>query len=131
MVMWRCSAPLHMLGAAPREPTAGGRKRTDPLFCDFQPAGAVVGIVGGNGAGKTTLFRMIMGQDTPDSGEGRAVRASTVRCQIQTLLLTPLRSLQHYVAITSKRLYLSTHHAQPKVSKLAVMWVAVSRHYVA
>ncbi len=28
----------------------------------------VVGIVGGNGAGKSTLFRMIMGQEKPDSG---------------------------------------------------------------
>ncbi|GHC29786.1 energy-dependent translational throttle protein EttA [Kushneria pakistanensis] len=33
------------------------------------PAGAIVGIVGGNGAGKSTLFRMITGQEQPDSGE--------------------------------------------------------------
>ncbi len=32
------------------------------------PAGGIVGVVGPNGAGKTTLFRMIVGQDTPDSG---------------------------------------------------------------
>ena len=32
------------------------------------PPGAIVGIVGPNGAGKTTLFRMITGQDKPDSG---------------------------------------------------------------
>ena len=32
------------------------------------PAGAIIGIIGPNGAGKTTLFRMIVGQDTPDSG---------------------------------------------------------------
>lgn len=32
------------------------------------PPGAVVGIIGGNGAGKTTLFRLITGQDQPDSG---------------------------------------------------------------
>ena len=32
------------------------------------PPGAMVGIVGANGAGKTTLFRMITGQETPDSG---------------------------------------------------------------
>jgi len=32
------------------------------------PPGAIVGIVGPNGAGKTTLFRMITGQETPDSG---------------------------------------------------------------
>ena len=32
------------------------------------PPGAIVGIVGPNGAGKTTLFRMIVGQETADSG---------------------------------------------------------------
>jgi energy-dependent translational throttle protein EttA len=32
------------------------------------PPGGIVGIIGPNGAGKTTLFRIIMGQETPDSG---------------------------------------------------------------
>ena len=32
------------------------------------PAGAIVGIIGPNGAGKTTLFKMITGQENPDSG---------------------------------------------------------------
>jgi energy-dependent translational throttle protein EttA len=32
------------------------------------PKGAIVGIVGGNGAGKSTLFRMIAGQEQPDTG---------------------------------------------------------------
>ncbi len=32
------------------------------------PPGGIVGIIGPNGAGKTTLFRLITGQDTPDSG---------------------------------------------------------------
>jgi len=32
------------------------------------PAGGIVGVIGPNGAGKTTLFRMIVGQEKPDSG---------------------------------------------------------------
>ncbi len=35
------------------------------------PAGGIVGVIGPNGAGKTTLFRMITGQEKPDSGSIR------------------------------------------------------------
>jgi ATP-binding cassette ChvD family protein len=36
---------------------------------DFKlPPGGIVGVIGPNGAGKTTLFRMIIGQEKPDSG---------------------------------------------------------------
>ncbi|HTC11802.1 MAG TPA: energy-dependent translational throttle protein EttA [Acetobacteraceae bacterium] len=36
---------------------------------DFKlPPGGIVGVIGPNGAGKTTLFRMIIGQEQPDSG---------------------------------------------------------------
>ncbi|RII28224.1 MAG: energy-dependent translational throttle protein EttA [Geobacter sp.] len=35
------------------------------------PRGGIVGIIGPNGAGKTTLFRMITGQEQPDSGSFR------------------------------------------------------------
>jgi ATP-binding cassette ChvD family protein len=35
------------------------------------PPGGIVGIIGPNGAGKTTLFRMITGQEAPDSGSFR------------------------------------------------------------
>ena len=35
------------------------------------PPGAIVGVIGPNGAGKTTLFRMMTGQETPDSGTFR------------------------------------------------------------
>ncbi len=41
------------------------------LFEDltFQlPPGGIIGVIGPNGAGKTTLFRMIIGQEEPDSG---------------------------------------------------------------
>jgi len=45
------------------------------------PPGAIVGIIGPNGAGKSTLFRMIAGQDKPDSGEvniGQTVKIAFV-----------------------------------------------------
>ncbi len=41
------------------------------LFEDLSfsiPQGAIVGIIGGNGAGKSTLFKMISGEETPDTG---------------------------------------------------------------
>ncbi|MCH2394961.1 energy-dependent translational throttle protein EttA [Oceanibaculum sp.] len=45
----------------------GNRLLIDDL--DFKlPPGGIVGVIGPNGAGKTTLFRMITGQETPDSG---------------------------------------------------------------
>src|SRR5262252_2052885 len=35
------------------------------------PPGGIIGVIGPNGAGKTTLFRMIIGQEQPDSGKIR------------------------------------------------------------
>ncbi|HEY5311412.1 MAG TPA: energy-dependent translational throttle protein EttA [Pirellulales bacterium] len=48
----------------------GDRQLIDNLSFRL-PAGGIVGIVGPNGAGKTTLFRMMVGQDQPDSGQMR------------------------------------------------------------
>ena len=45
----------------------GDRLLIEDLTFNLPPAG-IVGIIGANGAGKTTLFRMITGQESPDSG---------------------------------------------------------------
>jgi sulfate-transporting ATPase len=46
----------------------GDRLLIESLSFDLPRAG-IVGVIGANGAGKTTLFKMITGDDAPDSGE--------------------------------------------------------------
>ncbi|MFT2212449.1 energy-dependent translational throttle protein EttA [Rhizobium giardinii] len=48
----------------------GDRVLIDNLSIKLPPGG-IVGVIGPNGAGKTTLFRMITGQEKPDSGSFR------------------------------------------------------------
>jgi ATP-binding cassette ChvD family protein len=48
----------------------GDRLLFEDLSFSLPPAG-IVGVIGPNGAGKTTLFRMIAGEEQPDSGSLR------------------------------------------------------------
>ena len=75
--------------AAARRRRGRGRRRLegfgDRLLVEDMtfslPPGGIVGVIGPNGAGKTTLFRMIAGEEQPDSGElrvGETVEAAYV-----------------------------------------------------
>ncbi|HEY3521725.1 MAG TPA: energy-dependent translational throttle protein EttA [Rhodanobacteraceae bacterium] len=60
--------------------SCGDRLLIDDLSFKVPP-GAIVGIIGPNGAGKSTLFKMIIGQEKPDSGEittGQTVKLAYV-----------------------------------------------------
>lgn len=58
----------------------GDRLLIDDLSFSL-PRNGIVGVIGPNGAGKTTLFKMLLGQESPDSGEiklGETVKISYV-----------------------------------------------------
>ncbi|MBK6684667.1 MAG: energy-dependent translational throttle protein EttA [Deltaproteobacteria bacterium] len=60
------------LGGAVVEAVGISKAYGDKLLFDnlsfMLPPGGIVGVIGPNGAGKTTLFRMLTGQEKPDSG---------------------------------------------------------------
>lgn len=61
--------------------------------------GAIVGVIGPNGAGKTTLFKMIMGQEKPDSGSftvGETVKLAYVDQQHSAI--DPAKSVYEVVS---------------------------------
>jgi energy-dependent translational throttle protein EttA len=57
------------------------------------PPGGIVGIIGPNGAGKTTLFRMIVGQEKPDSGTIRVGETVKLAYIDQSRTLDPDKSI--------------------------------------
>ena len=69
------SRPGPRLGDLVVEAKSLGKAYGDNVLMDklsfILPRGGIVGVIGPNGAGKTTLFRMIVGQEKPDSGELR------------------------------------------------------------
>jgi energy-dependent translational throttle protein EttA len=57
------------------------------------PPGGIVGLIGPNGAGKTTLFRMITGEERPDSGTIRIGETVVLAYVDQSRALDPKKSI--------------------------------------
>ncbi|MGD1048381.1 MAG: energy-dependent translational throttle protein EttA [Candidatus Krumholzibacteriaceae bacterium] len=57
------------------------------------PPGGIVGVIGPNGAGKTTLFRMITGEEKPDSGAIRVGETVTLAYADQDRSLDPEKTV--------------------------------------
>jgi ATPase subunit of ABC transporter with duplicated ATPase domains len=57
------------------------------------PPGGIIGVIGPNGAGKTTLFRMIVGQEKPDSGKIRIGETVVLGYVDQSRTLDPKKSI--------------------------------------
>ena len=62
------------------------------------PPGGIVGVIGPNGAGKTTLFRMITGQEQPDSGKIRTGETVALAYVDQSRTLDPQKSIWEEIA---------------------------------
>ena len=62
------------------------------------PPGGIVGIIGPNGAGKTTLFRMITGEEQPDSGTIRVGETVQLGYVDQSRTLSPDKSIWEEVS---------------------------------
>jgi sulfate-transporting ATPase len=57
------------------------------------PPGGIVGVIGPNGAGKTTLFRMITGQEAPDTGLIKVGQTVVLAYVDQSRTLDPNKSI--------------------------------------
>jgi ATP-binding cassette ChvD family protein len=57
------------------------------------PPGGIVGVIGPNGAGKTTLFRMIIGEEQPDSGTFRIGETVSLGYVDQSRTLDPQKTI--------------------------------------
>jgi len=89
--------PGPRLGNTVIEAEAVSKAYGDNLLVDSMtfvlPPGGLVGVIGPNGAGKTTLFRMITGQEQPDSGTIRIGETVVLGYVDQSRTLDPEKSI--------------------------------------
>jgi sulfate-transporting ATPase len=78
------------------------------------PPGGIVGVIGPNGAGKTTLFRMITGQEKPDSGTIRIGETVTLAYVDQSRTLDPEKSIWEEISGGTDLLKLGTREVNSR-----------------
>ena len=79
------------------------------------PPGAIVGVVGPNGAGKTTLFKLINGEELPDSGElvlGETVRLGYIDQTREAL--SPQKNVWEEISDGNTEISLGKHTVQSR-----------------
>jgi energy-dependent translational throttle protein EttA len=78
------------------------------------PPGGIVGVIGPNGAGKTTLFRMITGQEQPDSGRIRTGETVALAYVDQSRTLEPAKSIWEEITGGADLLKLGTREVNSR-----------------
>ena len=79
------------------------------------PPGGIVGVIGANGTGKTTLFKMIVGQESPDSGSFRLGATAKVGYMEQSrLTLDPAQSVYETISGGSEVVKLGKHEVNAR-----------------
>ena len=78
------------------------------------PPGGIVGVIGPNGAGKTTLFRMITGQEQPDSGRIRTGETVALAYVDQSRTLDPAKSIWEEITGGADLLKLGTREVNSR-----------------
>ncbi|CAN5492001.1 energy-dependent translational throttle protein EttA [soil metagenome] len=78
------------------------------------PPGGIVGVIGPNGAGKTTLFRMITGQEHPDSGTIKVGETVVLAYVDQSRTLDPEKSIWQEITGGADLLKLGTREVNSR-----------------
>jgi len=78
------------------------------------PPGGIVGVIGPNGAGKTTLFRMITGEETPDSGQIRIGETVKLACVDQNRSLDGSKSIWEEITGGEEQIELGTRRVNSR-----------------
>ncbi|NLV24366.1 MAG: energy-dependent translational throttle protein EttA [Deltaproteobacteria bacterium] len=73
------------------------------------PPGGIIGVIGPNGAGKTTLFRMITGQEQPDSGTIRIGETVKLAYVDQVRDLDPDKTIWQEISGGNEQIQLGRH----------------------